>query len=74
MAKTLIRKSHQDYTYGISINPYTFTGVVGKVRKTLSQRTKEERVEKKSTCSASTGARARTQDLPRARGRSPAAR
>ena len=46
----------------------------GRCEKTISRRRKEGRVEKKSACSAPAGPRARTQDLPRARRGSPAAR
>ena len=52
-----------------------FTGLVGKVqKKTISQRRKEGRVEKKSGRAAPAGPGARTRDLPRARRGSPAAR
>ena len=50
-------------------NPNTFAGLVGKVRKR-----KEGRVEKKMARSVPGGPGARTQDLPRARQGSPAAR
>ena len=54
----------------VLLNPNTFAGLVGKVRKTISRRRKEGRVEKKS---ARGGPRAQTLDLPRARQGSPAA-
>ena len=54
------------------INPNTFAGLVGKVRKKLSP--EGGRKEKKSARSAPAGPGARTRDLPRARRGSPAAR
>ena len=68
-----LRLKSWNYCY----NPNTFRGWWGrckKRRRTTSQRRKEGKVEQKSTHSASAGARARTRDLPRARGGSPAAR
>ena len=55
-------------------NPNTFAGLVWKVRKKLSGRRKEGRVEKKSARSVPARPGARTRDLPRARRGSPAAR
>ena len=54
-----------------SVNPNTFAGLV---RKKLSRRRKEGRVEKKKERSAPAGPGARTRDLPHAKRGSPAAR
>ena len=56
------------------LNPNTFAGLVGKVRKKTLRKEEGREGGEKSACSAPTGPGARTRDLRPARRGSPAAR